>query len=375
MTTTTNKGYILQAFGDNAGTWGDVLNDEMIKYVDLNLGGIKSQSLSNINETLSASDSRNVIYRFTGTLTANVTVTLTSYVGFLIVENLTSGAFTVSVKNNSVNSTAATIEQGTRALLISDSANPSPPSLYGGVKIISQTYTNLVNTFSAGSTGLTPSTATAGAVTLAGTLNVANGGTGLTTLTANNVILGNGASTPQFVAPGTSGNFLTSNGTTWTSSAYVNINYSTVQGTPSPAATTISFNNVIPSNAKKITMIIIAASLTNGEGLQVQLGYGAGPTYIESGYTSQVFSQGGITAYSAGMGLTRNLSTGDLASGCVYLTRLSDTNNYWAYTSAVYYNSASGFLDTLPSALTSVRLKSTSVGNFDSGLFNISWET
>jgi hypothetical protein len=35
-----------------------------------------------------------------------------------------------------------------------------------------------VSTFSAGSTGLTPATATIGAVTLAGTLNVASGGTG-----------------------------------------------------------------------------------------------------------------------------------------------------------------------------------------------------
>ena len=50
-----------------------------------------------------------------------------------------------------------------------------------------------------------------------GTLGVANGGTGATTLTANNVILGNGTSSPSFVAPGTSGNLLTSNGTTWTS--------------------------------------------------------------------------------------------------------------------------------------------------------------
>jgi len=52
-----------------------------------------------------------------------------------------------------------------------------------------------------------------------GTLDVANGGTSLTTLTANNVILGNGTSAPTFVAPSTSGNLLTSNGTTWASTA------------------------------------------------------------------------------------------------------------------------------------------------------------
>lgn len=50
-------------------------------------------------------------------------------------------------------------------------------------------------------------------------LGVPQGGTGTTTLAANNVILGNGTSTVQFVAPGASGNVLTSNGTTWTSAA------------------------------------------------------------------------------------------------------------------------------------------------------------
>ena len=52
-----------------------------------------------------------------------------------------------------------------------------------------------------------------------GTLPVANGGPGSTTLTANNVLLGNGTSALQVVAPGTTGNLLTSNGTTWTSAA------------------------------------------------------------------------------------------------------------------------------------------------------------
>jgi len=75
---------------------------------------------------------------------------------------------------------------------------------------------------SGGTTGLTTSggpITSSGTVTLAGTLAVANGGTSLTTLTANNVILGNGTSAPTFVAPSTNGNVLTSNGTTWQSTA------------------------------------------------------------------------------------------------------------------------------------------------------------
>jgi hypothetical protein len=45
------------------------------------------------------------------------------------------------------------------------------------------------------------------------------GGTGSANLTAENVILGNGASAVKVVAPGTANNVLTSNGTTWVSQA------------------------------------------------------------------------------------------------------------------------------------------------------------
>jgi hypothetical protein len=52
-----------------------------------------------------------------------------------------------------------------------------------------------------------------------GTLPVANGGTGAASFTANNVLLGNGTSAFQIVAPGANGNVLKSNGTTWVSAA------------------------------------------------------------------------------------------------------------------------------------------------------------
>ena len=80
-----------------------------------------------------------------------------------------------------------------------------------------------------------------------GTLPVANGGTSLTTLTANNVILGNGASAPTFVAPSTSGNLLTSDGTTWASTA--------------PAASTITLSN---DTTTATTLYPTFASATTG---------------------------------------------------------------------------------------------------------------
>lgn len=111
----------MQTTGSNTGTWGDVLNNQAISYLDENLGGITSLTLSSSNVTLSAAQSRTAILRLTGTLTANVEIT-TSCIGFFFVENLTSGAFAVTVRNASV-ATAATITQGYRQTVISDAAN------------------------------------------------------------------------------------------------------------------------------------------------------------------------------------------------------------------------------------------------------------
>jgi hypothetical protein len=74
------------------------------------------------------------------------------------------------------------------------------------------------NALISGGVGADPSYGKIGLTThVSGILPVANGGTGTSTLTANNVVLGNGTSAVQFVAPSTSGYMLVSNGTTWTS--------------------------------------------------------------------------------------------------------------------------------------------------------------
>jgi hypothetical protein len=163
----------------------------------------------------------------------------------------------------------------------------------GVVTLLAQSSaTSPVTTLSFGTTGLTPSTATSGAITVAGTLAVANGGTGVTstgaapfaikgansditsltglttplsvaqggtgaaTLTANNVLLGNGTSAPLSVAPSTAGNVLTSNGTTWTSAAptgggaggFVSVQYFTTAG---------SFTWTRPAGINKIYVYVV----------------------------------------------------------------------------------------------------------------------
>ena len=62
-------------------------------------------------------------------------------------------------------------------------------------RITSASSGTVVSSFSAGSTGLLPSTATGGAVTLSGTLNIANGGTGATTLAGASIATYTGTET------------------------------------------------------------------------------------------------------------------------------------------------------------------------------------
>lgn len=86
---------------------------------------------------------------------------------------------------------------------------------------------------------------------LSAPLPVASGGTSVATIPANAVVLGNGTSAIQTVAPSTSGNLLTSNGTTWVSQA--------------PAAEqtqaqlfTSSGTWTAPANVTKVEVIVIA---------------------------------------------------------------------------------------------------------------------
>jgi hypothetical protein len=91
------------------------------------------------------------------------------------------------------------------------------------VTLLAQSGSTGVTTISFGSTGLTPSTATSGAVTVAGTLAVANGGTNATaTPTAGALAYGTG-SAYAFTSAGTSGQLLQSNGSsapTWFTPTY-----------------------------------------------------------------------------------------------------------------------------------------------------------
>jgi hypothetical protein len=70
-----------------------------------------------------------------------------------------------------------------------------------------------VSSITFGSTGLTPSTATTGAVAVAGTLVAGNGGTGLSTYTTGDLLYASGSATLSKLGIGTTNYVLTSSGT------------------------------------------------------------------------------------------------------------------------------------------------------------------
>jgi len=110
---------------------------------------------------------------------------------------------------------------------------------------------------------------------LGSALSVSNGGTGAASLTANYVLLGNGTSALQAVAPGSSGNVLTSNGTTWTSAA------AAAGGFSNMAVFTSSGTWTVPSGITKCMVICTGAGGgTNYPGRES--GGGAGATVIRT---------------------------------------------------------------------------------------------
>jgi hypothetical protein len=144
-----------------------------IAYVKLPSGGTADRPVSPLNGMIRYNTDSLV---FEGYLNNAWTAFASSGVGVLSINTgtgLTGGPITttgtISIANTAVTAgsyTAANITVNAQGQLTAASSTSA-----------------LVSTFSAGTTGLTPASATSGAITLAGVLNPANGGTGANTLT------------------------------------------------------------------------------------------------------------------------------------------------------------------------------------------------
>jgi hypothetical protein len=207
MTTgaTGQLGLALPVQGELSGTWGDTVNNGITQYTNIaiaatltltNDGAVTlanttgDASASNIVSSLTGAGTvtaQFAIVRVTGTLTTTKVVTFGSagsapYSKTYVVVNAATGG---SVSFTAYGGSGVTVAVGESAYVY-----------YNGTNIVkvSSTVATGVTSFQTSLSGLTPSTATTGAVTLAGTLGTANGGTNLTSFTSGGVVYASSSS-------------------------------------------------------------------------------------------------------------------------------------------------------------------------------------
>jgi hypothetical protein len=173
-----------------------------------------------------------------------------------------------------------------------------------------------VTTFSAGTTGFSPSTASTGAITLSGILNVANGGTGNSSGQASSV-----ANLATFNSAGSGG----TSPVTYNGSAAVTISYNTIGASPLAGSTSLTTVGTIGTGTWQGTTIassyggtgfttyatgdLIYASASNTLS-KLTAGTNGYVLTLASGVPTWASSTGGVTSFSGGTtGLTPNTAT------------------------------------------------------------------
>jgi hypothetical protein len=197
MTTaySTLLGLALPVTGELSGTWGDMVDNGITSYLDISVAGTVTLTndgavtLSNTNGTSAAT---NIVSSLTGAGTASAQFAIIKVTGTLTTPKVItapSTSKTYLIVNSATGSTVTLKASGQTGISIA--VGETAIAYFNGtdyVKISSTVSSTNVASITFGSTGLTPSTATTGAVTVAGTLATANGGTNLTSFTSGGAV-------------------------------------------------------------------------------------------------------------------------------------------------------------------------------------------
>lgn len=122
-TFTTRMRYEKQADGENSNTWGVKVNT-VWDLIDEARGGFLSKSVAGASDvTLTANNSatdenRQAVIDFTGLLTGNINVIVQTAESWWLIQNSTTGSFTLTVKTSA--GTGIVVTQGEWAILYSD---------------------------------------------------------------------------------------------------------------------------------------------------------------------------------------------------------------------------------------------------------------
>ena len=175
-------------------------------------------------------------------------------------------------------------------------------------------------TFSAGTTGFTPSSPTSGTVTLAGTLNAVNGGTGIATYTTGDIIYASATNTLAKLGAGSNGQILTlaSGVPTWAASSAATArtvsNFTATAGqTTFTVAYTVGYIDVFRNGVKLAGSDYVA---TNGTSIVLSVGANVGDIIETVAYSALSIGTAGVNSFSAGTtGLSPTFGTGDITLG------------------------------------------------------------
>ena len=190
-TTSASLKLTVQATGENSGTWGQITNTNLLileqaigGYAGVALNATTGATLTFSNGALS--DGKNQVLKLTGTITTNVDVIVPDSVEkTYVVENATSGAFTVTVKTTSgTGVTWATTDKG-KKMIYSDGTNvvdtaftevssDISPQLSGDLDLNSNDITGTGNIVITGNVNNTGNINTTGNIEITGTLTADN---------------------------------------------------------------------------------------------------------------------------------------------------------------------------------------------------------
>jgi len=214
----------LMAQGENNNQWGNITNTNlgtameqaMVGMATISSGFTANVATLTLTNTNALQDARAVCLNVTATLSGAGTLNVPAIQKPYLIFNNTSGGYALTVKVSG--QTGVSVPNGKKTIVYNNGTDVGEAISY-----LSSLTLGSALPIASGGTGSTSTTFVDLTANVTGTLPVANGGTGASTLTANNVILGNGTTAVQFVAPGTSGNALVSNGTTWQSAVVSNL--------------------------------------------------------------------------------------------------------------------------------------------------------